>query len=149
MTNAPRNLLLCSILLLAACSSNYPSAGPTEKEIAAFRESQNIFPADYRNDLLAFLRSYLNDPSGIRSAGVSMPERKTFGAGERYVACLRYDAKKSSGGYAGVKTALIVFVSGKLDRLVEGGETPEGAQARELCKGVSFSPFPEAQRLTR
>lgn len=142
-----RILPLVAALSLAACST-YPS-GPTQQEIAAYREAQNVFPASYKADLLAFLRSYLNDPTGIRSAGLSVPERKKFGAGERYVACLRYDARQSGGRYAGVKTAAVIFVSGKLDRMIETGESAEGLLVRELCKDANFAPFPEAQRLTR
>lgn len=135
-----------ALVLLSACST-YKN-GPTEEEIAAYREAQNVFPANYKADLLALLRNYLNDPTAVRSAALSVPERKKFGGGERYVACFRYDARQD-GRYRGAKTALLVFVSGKLDRMIEGAESVEGQQSRELCKDAAFTPFPEAERLTR
>lgn len=131
---------------LGACAS--PDGSLSPEQLRGYWETQNVYPSGYKADLLAFLRSYLNDPSNIRNAGVSPPQRKALGLGERYVVCVRYDAKKSSGEYAGVKDSMAVFVSGRLDRLIETtGENRE--QNRELCKDAVYSPFPELTRLAR
>ena len=135
-----RFLVLPVLLVLVGCSSDL---GPSPAELRARWEAQNVFPQDYKRDLLAFLRTYLNDPSRIRNAGVSQPQRKTVGRGERYVACVRYNARNSDGKYAGVKTGAAVYVSGKFDRLIGG------KQAEPYCNNVSFAPFPELERLTR
>ncbi len=66
-------------------------------------DAQNIFPQNYKNDLIAFLRTYINDPSHIRGAAVSQPQLKNVGPGDRYIACVRYDARKDGGQYAGPK----------------------------------------------
>ena len=58
-------------------------------------------PASYRADITAFMRTYLNDPSRIRDAAVSEPELKTFDGVSRYVVCVRYNARRGSGQYAG------------------------------------------------
>ena len=136
--------ILLLVPILAACSST--RLEPTQDEMKADWEAQNIPPGNYKADILAFMRTYLNDPSRIRGAGVSPPQRKTvLGApAERYVVCVRYDARKSSGDYAGAKTGLAVYVAGKLDRFLD---TPR--EVRDICKDAAYEPFPELERLAR
>ena len=40
------------------------------------------------------MHAYLNDPTGIRDAGISDPALKSVGNLQRYVVCLRFNAKK-------------------------------------------------------
>src|SRR6187455_1061424 len=89
---------------------------------------------------LAGCSSFLNDPTGIRSAAISQPELRKVGSVERYVVCVRFNAKQPSGGYAGVREHMAIFLSGKLDQM---GTT------RELCKDAAYEPFPELERLVR
>jgi hypothetical protein len=135
-------LILAAALLSAGCAST--NLEPTPAELQARWEAQNVFPEHYKQDLLAFLRTYLNDPTHVRDASVSVPVRKTVGPGERFVACLRYNARNGSGKYAGGKEGAAIYVSGKLDRFVE---LPR--DARDLCKDAVYAPFPELQRLQR
>ncbi len=65
------------------------------------------------------MRTYLNDPTHVRGAAVSQPQLKTIGPGERYVACVRYNARKIDGKYAGSKDGVAIYVSGKLDRFFD------------------------------
>ncbi|MEI7806463.1 MAG: hypothetical protein WCI56_14165 [Hyphomicrobiales bacterium] len=132
---------LVLMLLLAACARR---DGPSNEELKAGWEAQNVFPTNYKADLLAFLRTYLNDPSHVRNPGVSEPQLKTVGPGERFIVCVRYDAKKGNGVYAGEKENMAVYVSGRLDRLVE--RTREN---RDICKDAVYSPFPELSRIAR
>jgi hypothetical protein len=132
--------LVVGCLALGGCSTEL---GPSRAELEARWEGQNVFPQNYKQDLLAFLRTYLNDPAHIRGAGVSQPQRKTVGPGERYVACVRYNARKSDGKYAGANEGAAVYVAGKLDRFLDG------KQAQPFCKDVAYAPFPELERLTR
>ena len=136
-----RWLVLLAAILLGGCSTDI---GPTAAELKAQREQQNIFPQNYKSDLLAYLRTYLNDPSHIRGAAVSLPQRKDIGSGERYVACVRYNARKSNGQYAGPKDGVAIYVTGKLDRFLD---TPR--EVKELCKDAAYAPFPELETLTR
>src|ERR1700740_2401020 len=104
-----RLLLIALLLGVAGCST--VSGDPTEADIKASWEEKNVPPADYKGDILAFMRTYLNNPTQIRDAAVSAPFRKEVGTnpGERYIACLRYNARKSDGKYAGSKTAVVVY----------------------------------------
>jgi hypothetical protein len=104
-------------------------------------ESLNTAPVNARADVAAFLRTYLNDPSRIRDATISEPVLKQVGPVRRYIVCLRYNARDLGGKYTGAKERLAVFVSGKLDQLVE--------QPRDLCSGIEQKPFQELERLTR
>jgi len=126
---------------LGGCASDI---GPSASELKARWDAENIYPQGYRQDLLAFLRTYVNDPSQIRGAAVSQPQLKYVGPGDRYVACVRYNSRNSDGKYAGSKDGAAVYVAGKLDRFFD---TPK--DVRELCKEVALAPFPELERLKR
>jgi hypothetical protein len=126
---------------LGGCATE---TGPSASELKARWDAENVYPQGYRQDLLAFLRTYLNDPSHVRSASVSQPQLKYIGPGDRYVACVRYNARNSDGKYVGSKDGAAVYVAGKLDRFLD---TPK--DVRELCKEVAFVPFPELERLIR
>jgi hypothetical protein len=126
---------------LAGCTTE---VGPSAAELKAKWEGENVFPQAYRQDLLAYLRTYLNDPSHVRSASVSQPQLKYIGPGDRYVACVRYNARNTDGKYQGSKDGAAVYVAGKLDRFFD---VPK--DVRELCKDAAFAPFPELEKLTR
>lgn len=153
--------LLITVCMLTGCSTT-PSDEPTPAEREAIRQSQNVFPQHYKADIIAFMRNYLNDPTGVRSAGVSQPQVKNLPTGARYASCLRYDARNSSGRYMGVKTAMVVFISGRLDRFAdtplrrgdaaqdaEPRETAQAVEVRETCKDAVYTPFPELEKMTR
>jgi hypothetical protein len=137
-------LIVASLLPVGACGTT--DIEPTQGELRAAWESSNVAPVDYKTDILAFMRTYLNDPTRVRSAAVSAPLRKTLPGdpGERIVSCLRYNAKKSDGVYAGSKTGIVIYGSGKLDRFVEAPKI-----VRVVCEDAAFAPFPELERLTR
>ena len=59
-------------------------------------DAQNVVPQNYKADLLAYFRTYLNNPEGVRGAAVSTPFLKEVGPGERYVACVRFNPKRPS-----------------------------------------------------
>jgi hypothetical protein len=137
-----RWVIVFAVFVLGGCAST--DVGPTPAEIKANWEAQNIMPQNYRPDLMAFLRTYLNNPANIRDAAVAAPVRKEVGPGERYVVCVRYNERKSDGTYAGVKDGVATFVSGKLDRFFD---VPR--EVKELCKDAAYGPFPELQTMKR
>lgn len=133
--------LFAATLVLGGCTTE---VGPTPAELKARWDAENVYPAGYRQDLLAFLRTYLNDPSHVRGAAVSQPQLKFIGPGDRYVACVRYNARNNDGKYQGSKDGAATYVAGKLERFID---TPR--DVKELCKDAVFAPFPELERLTR
>jgi hypothetical protein len=136
----PRTVLhgLGLALVLAGCS-----AYQTDLQYARNRAEQanKTPPVNYRADILSFMRTYLNDPTRVRGAFVSEPELRTIEHMDRYAACLRYNARKSDGQYAGSKDSLVLFRDGRLDRIVDNG--------REQCKDAAYRPFPELEQMTR
>jgi len=103
-------------------------------------QSVNVPPANYKAEVLAYLRNYLNDLSGIRDAAISAPALRSVGTGiERYVSCVRFSAR-TPGASPGGREYLVVFLAGKLDQM---GPT------RDQCKDAAYEPFPELERLRR
>lgn len=134
--------VLAGALALGGCASD--DLGPSPAELRAQWEAQNVFPQNYKADLLAFLRTYLNDPGQIRDAGVAQPVLIDVGPGKRYVVCVRYNARDNNGRYAGTKVGAASYVSGKLDRFAD-----TGPRVNAMCKDAAFAPFPELTKLTR
>jgi len=124
---------------LAACAGN-----PDSRSIS-FTDDRGVsdqpFPSNYRSEILAFMRTYLNNPVGVREAVMAEPVQRTVGGRLRYVSCLRYAAREADGITRGVGERAVVYVDGRLDRLLE--------TASELCAGSAYAAFPELEKLTR
>lgn len=103
--------------------------------------SDQPYPDNYRSEILAFMRTYLNNPVGVREAAMAEPVQRTVGGRLRYLSCLRYSARELDGNYRAVGEHAIVYVDGRLDRIAEN--------AAELCTGVAYAPFPDLEKLTR
>ena len=136
-----RWLVVAAALFVAGCSTD---VGPSQAELKAQWEAQNVLPQHYKQDLLAFLHTYLNDPTHVREAQLSPPVLKTVGPGERYVACVRFNARNSDHKYTGAKAGAAVYVAGKLDQFLDGKE-----DTGRLCKDAVYASFPELEKLAR
>jgi hypothetical protein len=128
------------LLMLAGCAG-MGGGDDAASYIADSTLAVQPFPANYRADLLAFMRTYLNNPRGIRNAVIAEPVQRSIGGRSRYVACLRYTATDEGDRYDGGEDRAALFLDGRLDRLIP--------RARELCSGVAYMPFPELEKLTR
>ena len=135
-------LALVGAAALGACST--PDLGPSPAELKARWDAQNVYPQSYKTDLLAFLRTYLNDPAHVKGAVASQPALKDVGQGQRYVVCLRYNARDMEGKYPGLKDGAAVYASAKLERYVDVQR-----EVKDLCKDAVYAPFPELEKLTR
>jgi hypothetical protein len=129
-------------LLLGACAHHQRSEGGAY----GGEEGINAYPQSYKSDIEAAMHAYLNDPTGIQDAVISQPVLKpaSLSMPERYVACLRFNAKKSATVYAGIKEVAAVFLAGRFDHFID---TPKEEQ--ELCADATYAPFPELQTLSR
>jgi len=136
--------LLAAIMAAVACAGCTTEVGPSQAELKANWEAQNLVPQGYKQDLIAYMRTYLNDPTGVRGASVSQPQRKEVGPGDRYVVCVRFTERKSDGKYGTPKEGVAVYVSGKLDRFFD-----TQSAVKELCKDATYAPFPELEALKR
>ena len=127
------------MLWLGGCSGMEAYREAQQGEAAA----QGVVPANYKSDILALMRTYLNDPTNVRGAFVTEPAMRTIEGTSRYTVCVRYNARKTGGQYAGSKDSLVLFRQGRLDRIIDN------ERVREHCKDAAYVPFPELERLTR
>ena len=123
-------------LALGGCGHDYRSIEP----VPPTDEELNVPPANYKTDILGAMHAYLIDPTGIRDSAISTPAVKPVGNSQRYIVCLRFNAKRGNS-YAGVKEVAAVFVYGRFDRFVD--------TAHEACADAAYAPFPELGKLTR
>ncbi len=115
-----------------------------ESRTTSFMEGSSAtqrYPDNYRPELLAFLRTYLNNPVGVRNAEMAEPVQRTVGGRVRYVSCLRFYPREPDGTYRELRERAVMYVNGRLDRLVEN--------ASEVCAGAVYAPFPEMEKLQR
>ena len=141
LTMLPR---LAVILLLPLVLSACLSSGEESRNISFTDDrgySSQPYPANFRNEVLAFMRTYLNNPSGVREAMMAEPVQRTIGGRLRYVTCLRYAARESDGGYREPRDRAVVYVDARLDRLLEN--------PGDACAGATYAAFPELEKLTR
>jgi hypothetical protein len=126
-------------VVLAAC------AGGEESRSITYTEDRGVsnqrFPGNYRAEILAFMRTYLNNPAGVREASMAEPVQRTIGGRLRYISCLRFTPRESDGSYGDPRERGLLFVDGRLDRVVENASEP--------CAGASYQPFPELQSMSR
>jgi len=117
----------------------------------------NVYPDNYRTDLLAAVHTYVSDPTNIRDAYVSDPAIMPIGTQNRYGACVRFNARNSDGRYVGNKDVLAVFAAGRFDQFVDppaGSLNPstQASQAtlvKELCGQAEYKRFPELEAMKR
>ncbi len=133
-----RRLAVLLACVLGGCAA---VEGPSLDTVRSAR----MEPANYKTELLAYLRNFLNDPTNVRNAFVSPPALGRFQGEERYFSCVRFDAKTSYGRYRGSRDHLAVYFGGKLEHFVE--LRPDVAQER--CGAAEYGPFPELEQLTR
>jgi hypothetical protein len=122
------SLLLSLTLALGACGHDL-----------APDSTSNVYPTNYKSDILAAMHAYLNDPTGIRDAAISEPTLKSSGIVSPYIVCLRFNPKKDASEYAGPREIAAVFLAGRLDRFIDA--------PKEDCAGVTYGAFPELQKL--
>jgi hypothetical protein len=135
---------LAAILLLPVMLAACGGMGGAERGIS-FTDDQGVasqpFPTNYRAELLALFKTYINNPVGVRDASMAEPVQRTVGGRLRYVSCVRYTARDSDGKYLAPQERGVMYVDGRLDRVVEN--------STETCAGATYLPFPEMQALTR
>jgi hypothetical protein len=138
-----RSAKIVTVMLLPIMLSG--CAASDEGKPITFTDDRGVsgqpFPTNYRVEVLAFLKTYLNDPVGVRDAVMAEPVERVVGGRQRYVVCLRFSARESDGGYREPRVRGILFVDGRLDRIIENAVEP--------CAGVAYPPFAELGKMTR
>ena len=138
-TSANCAAILLLPLVLAAC------AGDDDGRSITYTDDRGVanqpFPDNYRAELLAFMKTYLNNPVGVHDAAMAEPVQRTVGGRLRYISCVRFSPRESDGGYREVRERAILYVNARLDRVVEN--------ASDICAGAVYAPYPDLEKLTR
>lgn len=121
-------LLMGFGLALAGCSSD-----SSTKE-----EDPNVFPKDYRNEVLATLTGLLEDPTKVRDAGITEPTLRPAGREQRYSVCVRSNSRNGARHYEGVKERIAYFYGGHLNQFVDAD--------KGQCAGAAYKPWPELEK---
>jgi hypothetical protein len=124
---------------LAACASSDEGRSITYTDDRGV--SNQPFPNSYRTEILAFMKTYLNNPAGVREAVMAEPVQRTVGGRLRYVSCLRFASRETDGSWREPRERAVLFVDGRLDRVIEN--------AGEPCAGATYVPFPELEKMSR
>lgn len=122
-------LALVLALVLGACSSDKKQP----------EENPNVFPADYKNEILTTMTTMLDNPTNVRNAYISDPILRAAGKEERYIVCVRSDSRNINGQYAGSKDRIAIFYGGHLNQLIDA--------TKEQCGNAAYKPFPELEHL--
>jgi hypothetical protein len=137
-TSAKRAAILLLPIVLAAC------AGSDDGRSISYTDDRGVanqpYPNSYRSELLAFMKTYLNNPVGVHDAAMAEPVQRTVGGRLRYVSCLRFVPRESDGSYREPRERAILYVDGRLDRMIEN--------ASDTCAGAVYAPFPELEKMT-
>jgi len=126
-------------IALAAC------AGSDEVKSITYTDDRGVsnqpFPNNYKNEILSFMKTYLNNPVGVRDAGMAEPVQRVVGGRLRYVSCLRFSPRDSDGNYREPRERAVLYVDGRLDRVIEN--------AGDACAGAVYAPFPALEKMVR
>lgn len=122
--------LAVAALALGACSS---SSSPVAEP------NPNIFPAQYRNEIITTLVATLDDPTLIRQATITDPMLRQAGTDQRYAVCMRFDSRDAQRRYLGLTERIAYFYAGHLNQLVK-------TTSPEQCAGAVFKPWPELEK---
>ncbi|MBB4360287.1 hypothetical protein GGD65_001285 [Bradyrhizobium sp. CIR18] len=134
---------LASVLLLPlALAACFGSDGDRPTIIGGTQAGgPQPFPDNFRGDIPALMRTYLNNPVGVREASMAEPVQREVGGRQFYVSCLHFTPRETDGSYKAMRERAVIFVNGRADRVVD--------RTSELCAGAVYVPFPELEKMTR
>ena len=130
-------LLLAS--WLGGCSGSSMSDFSFGKDTPAPVVDPAQFPADYKPEIAAFMRTYLPNPTKVRDAYIATPVLKTVGGKQQYVTCLRYNPRDSANKYEGNTQNVVIFLTGRMNQFLP--DDPE------MCAGLAYQRFPEIENM--
>jgi len=137
--SAKHAAILLLPLALAACAGSDDGRSITYTDDRGGVDQP--YPANYKTEILAFMRTYLNNPVGVRDPAMAEPVQRTVGGRLRYVSCLRFAARDSAGSYQEPRERAVLYVDGRLDRVIENADEP--------CAGAVYAPFPALGKMQR
>ena len=99
----------------------------------------NIYPKDYKEEILNTLASDLADPTNVRDAYITDPTLTPVNKDQRYTVCVRANVRGANHSYLGSKDRIAYFFAGHLNQLI--------AATPEQCGNAAYKPFSELEKL--
>jgi hypothetical protein len=131
MSASAARMWLLAALAIALVGCTF---GDKEKEA-----DPNIFPINYKREVLATLMKTLEDQTNLRDTYISDPVLMPVGNDRRYTICVRYNARDPNHHYMGSEDRIGYFYGGHLNQLIEA--------SKEQCGNAAYKPFPELGKL--
>ena len=119
-----------SMVLMLAAGALAGCSGFGKPQQAATPDP-NVFPANYRSSLLAFLRQSLTNRADFRGVMLSEPAIKPVGQSQHYVVCVQFNPQSK------LKTKAAVYLSGQMTQFIDA--------APEQCAEAAYQPFKELE----
>jgi hypothetical protein len=119
---------LASVALTAAGCNGFGDPKAQQQAAAA---DPNAYPANYRIQIVAFLRQTLTDRPDFRGAQISQPVLKPVGDNQHYVICLQFNGRSQ------IKGKVAIYLGGQMNEFIDS--TPA------LCSDAVYQPFKELE----
>ncbi len=120
-------LVATMLAIVAGCSGNLGS----KRQDNTPPPDPNVFPANYRTEILTLLRQSLQNRGDFRGALISQPVLKPVGDNQHFVACVQLN----SNGQVTTKAA--IFLGGRMTQFIDA--------APEQCGDAVYEPFKELE----
>jgi hypothetical protein len=128
---ASRALLSAALLTVALAGCSLWQAPP--------KIDPNLYPIDYKNEIIQAMPTLAADPTGLRDAAVTDLAMMPVGSDSRYFACVRYMPRRAqSERDTGPVERIAVYYGGRLNQFAEA--------TREQCGKAAYRPFPELEQ---
>jgi hypothetical protein len=124
---------LCALSMLAAALA--ACSGDSKK---LDNVDPNLFPTDYKREILATLTTMLEDPTNVHDVGITEPMLRQAGQEQRYMVCVRTNSRNAVRLYTGVKERVAYFYGGHINQFVEA--------TQGQCANVVYQPWPELEK---
>jgi hypothetical protein len=118
-----RVLAALAALALAGCSA---FSGP---KADAPLPDPNTYPANYRADIVTFLRMSLNDRAMFRGAMIAQPVLKPIAEAQRYMVCVQLN------GHGQMVNKVAIYVGGRIQQFIDSSP--------DQCGDAAYQPFKE------
>jgi hypothetical protein len=125
------------LIVLGGCSG--VESGPFAKPQDLSKVDPNLFPPHYQEQVTAFLRGYLSNPTKVKDAFIAEPVLRPVAGTPRYVTCVRYNPRDAEDRYQGGQTKLAIFLSGQLNQFLPADP--------QTCANLAYQRFPEAEAM--
>jgi hypothetical protein len=116
-------LAVLAALALAGCSS----FGGSKAD--APLPDPNTYPANYRTDIVAFLRQSLTDRALFRGAMIAQPVLKPIADAQRYMVCVQLNSRGQ------ILNKVAIYVGGRIQQFIDSSP--------DQCGDAAYAPFKE------